>query len=886
MKLTKNNRVVRSAAFLAMMCGGVMTARGQSQCPLQWVPSPQQGVPGIATRNTTSDYDSSGTQKLAQWSNGPIGPRLLVLSTYFDNNDVGNTRVFGKSAGWDGNRWTQVPSTECASQPVYYEHNGSLFLGGSFTYPFSPLANKRIARWNGSAWEVVGNGLNTPDILSYGYVSGLGSFGSQLIAGGENLFDTNGVRCRVARWDGSTWHAMPFASQTYGTFERQFVEHHGELFLMIPEDISAVWRWDGAFWQPTPMTNTAIVRTGARLFRHEGQLFASGVFRIQNTIDATLARWNGTAWERVERSQSTFAYTSSPRGIVGFSLHELPGQPFAFEVQMHFFVNGAWVPAGQRLRHAYANSFGASITDVMQFGEDIVVTGYFNRAGDLPVRNIVMWKNNAWHALGAGVCPSANRNNAFFASAAQYEDEAVLAGEFDMPTSNGTGRLLAAWNGASWRQFGVEAVADAWINTVGTDGSRIAITGVRATNNLFEDVIATFDGSQWTRVPQPPIWPPNYIGFHANDVIAIRFGSPFVFAWNGTQWRSLGYSFQGPLPRQFVSLGNNLIVYAQTLQAGSLQKYDGTSWSLLDPALGQLPPDCGIGTYQGNLILHGAFSSVAGVSASNIARWNGTGWEAIGTGRLSPVRAISSYADRLYTLERTGNVSLPSRVSMWNGEAWTTIDETTERFVIAATADGVVVAGRYDIFQPSTPGTPISRYWKYYSTPTPPQLLIDQPTITTCASTSQQLVVHAAGTAPFDFHWFRNGQPVDLSTFRIRSRIDVDERTIRLVIDQPRAADQGVYTCVVSNICSEVTSGPISLTVIGGGVGVCDSIDFNNDCSISPTDIEAYLSVYGEGACIPAEAVCNDIDFNNDGSVFDPIDMDAFFSVYSEGPCF
>ncbi|MFO0856745.1 MAG: hypothetical protein U0640_05225 [Phycisphaerales bacterium] len=66
----------------------------------------------------------------------------------------------------------------------------------------------------------------------------------------------------------------------------------------------------------------------------------------------------------------------------------------------------------------------------------------------------------------------------------------------------------------------------------------------------------------------------------------------------------------------------------------------------------------------------------------------------------------------------------------------------------------------------------------------------------------------------------------------------------------------------------------------------CDSIDFNNDTSyFDPQDIDAFLSVYTEGPCIPSSATCNDLDFNNDGSVFDPIDIDAFLSVFSNGPC-
>jgi hypothetical protein len=79
--------------------------------------------------------------------------------------------------------------------------------------------------------------------------------------------------------------------------------------------------------------------------------------------------------------------------------------------------------------------------------------------------------------------------------------------------------------------------------------------------------------------------------------------------------------------------------------------------------------------------------------------------------------------------------------------------------------------------------------------------------------------------------------------------------------------------------------------IVNGSFGVnvtanCDSIDFNNDGSLfDPTDIDAFLSVFSEGPCIPATATCGDVDFNNDTSLFDPCDIDSFLLVFSEGPC-
>ncbi len=67
---------------------------------------------------------------------------------------------------------------------------------------------------------------------------------------------------------------------------------------------------------------------------------------------------------------------------------------------------------------------------------------------------------------------------------------------------------------------------------------------------------------------------------------------------------------------------------------------------------------------------------------------------------------------------------------------------------------------------------------------------------------------------------------------------------------------------------------------------VCNDIDFNNDGSFfDPQDIDAFLSLYGEGPCIPNTAACDSIDFNNDTSLFDPCDIDSFLTVFGEGPC-
>jgi hypothetical protein len=94
-------------------------------------------------------------------------------------------------------------------------------------------------------------------------------------------------------------------------------------------------------------------------------------------------------------------------------------------------------------------------------------------------------------------------------------------------------------------------------------------------------------------------------------------------------------------------------------------------------------------------------------------------------------------------------------------------------------------------------------------------------------------------------------------------------------------ADWNGLGTTVANYTLTLTG--VSLTACGP---ICNDIDINNDsASFDPTDIDAFLSVYGEGPCIPDTATCDGIDFNNDGSLFDPCDIDSFLLVFSEGPC-
>ncbi|MBL9140279.1 MAG: hypothetical protein JNK53_00310, partial [Phycisphaerae bacterium] len=72
----------------------------------------------------------------------------------------------------------------------------------------------------------------------------------------------------------------------------------------------------------------------------------------------------------------------------------------------------------------------------------------------------------------------------------------------------------------------------------------------------------------------------------------------------------------------------------------------------------------------------GTFSSIGGVAATNIAKWNGTNWSPLGTGCSSRVHCMTAFddgnGDALYVGgEFTSAGGQPAKyVAKWNGTSW------------------------------------------------------------------------------------------------------------------------------------------------------------------------------------------------------------------------
>lgn len=128
----------------------------------------------------------------------------------------GLATTMNRIAKWDGSNWSALDFGVSWHVLALVPSGSDLYVGGSFwdvcgnlSCTSGNLTANYVAKWDGSNWSALGNGLDD-------FVSALDVNGSNVYAGGNFVAlcgnaacDTGNVTAnRVAKWDGNTWSAM------------------------------------------------------------------------------------------------------------------------------------------------------------------------------------------------------------------------------------------------------------------------------------------------------------------------------------------------------------------------------------------------------------------------------------------------------------------------------------------------------------------------------------------------------------------------------------------------------------------------------------------------------------------------------------------------------
>src|SRR5262245_266953 len=194
-----------------------------------------------------------------------------------------------------------------------------------------------------------------------------------------------------------------------------------------------------------------------------------------------------------------------------------------------------------------------------------------------------------------------------------------------------------------------------------------------------------------------------------------------VARWSNGAWRSLGDglgqvgngSFLVQVSVRALQVYNSELVVGGGFaleQAGppvNIARWNGTTWQGLGSGIqsGWFWPVFTMNVYGADLIVGGTFFNAGGVAASNIAAWNGSGWRALGSGigSYAPY-TLGVYQSRLFAggyFNAAGGVSVNS-IAAWDGVQWSPLAEGLNRPNGAAAScmtvynNALVVGGTFD----------------------------------------------------------------------------------------------------------------------------------------------------------------------------------------------
>ncbi len=618
--------------------------------------------------------------------------------------------VFGVPAGTDGQcravtTWDPDGAGPLLPQPV---------VGGDFTNAGGLFAN-HIARFDGVMWQTFGSGPATGlggavrALISWD-PDGSGPLPAQLIAGGDFVASGSTTLNRIARWDGSAWQPMGggFTGSTApgvyslvlwdpdgpGPLPERLVAGGNFATTTGGTTVNRVAWWDGAAWQPLGNGFVNGTTLALAVYDPDGpgpltpRLVAGGDWITSGSTTVNRAAWwDGTAWQPLG--------PGFDGRVVGLTAWDSDGPG----------------PAS----------------------EQIVATGDFLHSGATGVQFIARWDGSAWLPLGLGLGSSSDCVGTWDPDGpGPLLPEVIAGGSFNWAGGNTINRL-ARWNGSVWQGFATE-IPSGTVYALAQwdpDGSGPLLPGPLAVGSIVTAGtrtvanVASWQGSDWRQLGNGlgtgattgavfalNTWDSDGAGPGNAQVIA---GGTFTVAsgkvvnhiarFDGSEWQPLGTGMTGGLGGGTVNglttwdpdgggpLGDELVAVGDFTTAGGITvnqvaHWNGTQWQAFGTGIGghlatvTIWDTDGPGGAPGIVVVGGTFTEAAGKPGNYVAMWNGSTWQRMDNGFIDTVFALASFSptgnpadSRIYAGGQFGSGGAPpfQYIAQWNGAAWSSL---------------------------------------------------------------------------------------------------------------------------------------------------------------------------------------------------------------------
>ena len=455
-------------------------------------------------------------------------------------------------ARWDGAAWAPLGTgTDGPVQALAVGLDGSLYAAGEFVTA-GAVAARHVARWDGTAWHALSSGVAGSSDAPVEALA-IASDGSLIVAGA--ISEAGGVAVNnVARWDGTAWSALGQGLDGR-VFDLAALPDGG---LISSSAQFGYARWNGSTWSPPRPDTDAPVRAlavadgtvyaGGEFSRAAGvpanhiaqwspsqswrslgsgvdapvlavtsesgtAVYAGGAFGMAGGSPAAhVARWNGTAWSALgtgtDAPIEALALTIDGLLHAGGAFTTAGGSPANHVAQ---WDGTAWAPLGTGL-DGLVHALATLPNGVLYAGGD------FMTAGGVPANHVARWDGTAWTQVGSGL------DGPVYALLLA-PDGTLFAGGAFTAAGGGPANHVARWTGTEW-----VGVGD------GTDDVVKSLT-LSTFNGATDDLVA---GGDFTMAGGAP---------------ASR-----IARWDGTAWHAYGEGVFGGDVYALATTRDNLVV--------------------------------------------------------------------------------------------------------------------------------------------------------------------------------------------------------------------------------------------------------------------------------------------------------------------------------------
>lgn len=454
----------------------------------------------------------------------------------------------------------------------------------------------------------------------------------------------------------------------------------------------------------------------------------------------------------------------------------------------------SWLPA---LAQGVDDAPYAFVNAVIEYQNDIIITGEFASVSGVSCTYVARWNGTSWAAMGTGL-PAVGKCLAI------YNGE-LYAGVDAIGSST-----LHKWNGTAWVASGpfTEPIHTLYVDPV---SNTFYAGGQFTTPGKY---VAKLNGTTWAGMGALPA---GTSSFPAVNAISVHNNTLYV-----------GGTFGGGTTTQYFAKWNNVSSFVNVHADQPNQ------------------PVFAMAQQDGNLFVGGAFSKIGTGNTRCLAQWDGSAWVAMASDFSGPntalggVRSIASYKGQMYVAGMFSIISITgltaNNVARWNGCSWkdlndgvSTVGVDSDAYALAVVGDNLYIGGNFKNAGGLTNANRIVGWNNVVECPDPlcfsvvPEITIASTLTQGCAGSTFDFSVTSVnneGSTPA-YQWMVDGSPVGTNSTSFSSSTLTDGQVVTCVLtsDDPcNSSTTGTSNSIGVTIVTQLTP---SITVTADQISIC-----------------------------------------------------------------